>query len=260
VFRDDDSSGVYKDGMPSLSGIEVKLDDERVTHTDAAGYYSFHHVPYGAHQVQASVASAEPFFFTTDSPATTDINSTVNFGVSFAKGQIFGFVRNDAGAGVSGITVEIQGEKLTRRSQTSGQGKFAFPGLPAGSYTVQTVADSYPAGYSLQALAPEQLQVEAGKPADVEFKVRALRSVSGHVSIYHKESLKPVPVAGAVVRVKELTLEMRTGENGAYLFRNLPAGTFTISVEFEGRAVGQTVTVPSEPASIKDVELNVGTK
>ena len=260
VFRDDDSSGVYKDGMPSLSGIEVKLDDERVTHTDAAGYYSFHHVPYGAHQVQASVASAEPFFFTTDSPATTDINSTVNFGVSFAKGQIFGFVRNDAGAGVSGITVEIQGEKLTRRSQTSGQGKFAFPGLPAGSYTVQTVADSYPAGYSLQALAPEQLQVEAGKPADVEFKVRALRSVSGHVSIYDKDSLKTVPLAGVVIRIKELELEMKTGENGAYLFRNLPAGTFTISVEFEGRAVGQTVTVPSEPASIKDVELNVGTK
>jgi uncharacterized surface anchored protein len=184
----------------------------------------------------------------------------VNFGISFAKGQVFGFVRNDAGAGVSGVTVEIQGEKLTRRVQTSGLGKFGFPGLPAGNYTVQTVAESYPAGYSLQALAPEQVQVEPGKPASMEFTVRALRSIAGHVMIYDTQTLKTVPLTGVIVRLQELSLQMKTGADGAYLFRNLPAGTFTISLQFEGRTLAQQVVVPAEPASIRNIDLNAGSK
>lgn len=155
VFRDDDSQSLFS-GQLALGGVEVRLDDERVTHTDAAGYYSFHHVPFGVHRIEAKYRSDEPFFYTTDSPAVADINSTVDFGINFAKGQVFGFLVNDAGAGVSGITVVLErlggvpGEKpspaetLARNTQTGGNGKFSFTGLAPGSYAVSTLSESYP--------------------------------------------------------------------------------------------------------------------
>ena len=62
IFRDDDSAGLYNARAPALSGVEVRLDENRVTRTDSGGYYSFHHVPFGVHRVEAKLQSAEPFF------------------------------------------------------------------------------------------------------------------------------------------------------------------------------------------------------
>lgn len=256
VFRDDESTAAYNSGQAPLAGVEVRLDQDRVTRSDANGYYAFHHVPYGVHKVEARLESDEPFFYTTDSPATTDINNTVNFGINFAKGRVFGFLLSDAGTGVAGITVELRDEKVTRRAQTADNGKFAFPGLPAGEYAVATLPESYPPGYSLQALAPQQVTVEPGRPARLQFNVKALRSISGRVVVYDKTTLQTVPLAGAVVRLKELGLEARTGENGAYIFRSLPAGTYTVALEHEGIEITRTVIVPAEPANIRDIELN----
>jgi Carboxypeptidase regulatory-like domain len=257
--------------------VEVRLDEDRVTHTDANGYYCFHRVPYGVHRIEARYRSRddEPFFYTTDSPATADINTTVDFGINFAKGQAFGFLRNDAGAGVSGITVELEptgrepGEKASsefptvpskRRTQTGDNGKFSFTGLAPGTYVISTTAESYPPGYSLQALTPQTVTVGAGKPTSLDFTVKALRALSGKVMAYDKATLKPVPLAGVAVRLKELAIEARTGESGAYIFRNLPAGTFTLSVEYEGKETTRTVTLPPGPASLRDVDVNAGTR
>jgi hypothetical protein len=260
VFRDDESTSIYSSDRAPIAGVEVRLDDERVARTDANGFYSFRHVPYGVHKVEARLESEDPFFYTTDSPATTDINNTVNFGINFAKGQVFGFLLNDAGAGVSGITVELQGEKFNRRVLTADTGKFAFPGLPAGDYTVTTLPESYPPGYSLQSLAPQHVTLNAGQPARVPFSVKALRSISGRVVVYDKTTLQTVPLAGVMVRLKELELEVPTAENGAYIFRSLPAGTYTVEVEHRGAVAIRAVTLPAEPANVRDVELNAGAR
>jgi hypothetical protein len=260
IFRDDESSGRLSSQVPVLSGVEVRLDENRVTRTDSSGYYSFHHVPFGVHRVEARLQSDEPFFYTTDSPATADMNATIDFGVNFAKGQIFGFLLNDAGAGINGITVELKGEKFSRRVQTGLTGKFAFTGLAPGDYSITTLPDSYPAGYALQDLAAQTITVESGKPASAQFTVKALRSIGGKVLAYDPASLQNVPLAGAVVRLKELPLETKTGETGAYLFRNLAAGTYTVLIEHEGKEISRTVTLPAAPANIRDVDLNAGTK
>jgi hypothetical protein len=243
-----------------VAGVEVRLDEDRVTRTDSSGYYSFHHVPFGVHRVEAKFQSDEPFFYTTDSPATVDMNATTDFGINFAKGQIFGFLLNDAGGGIYGITVELKGDKFTRRLQTGLNGKFAFTGLVPGNYSLVTLADSYPPGYSLQDLAAQTVTVESGKPASTEFKVKALRSIAGHVLVYDKTTLQTVPLAGAVVRLKEVSLEVKTGPTGAYIFRNLAAGTYTVSVESASKETLRTVIVPAGPANIRDIDLNAGTK
>jgi hypothetical protein len=260
IFRDDDSAGLYNAQMPAMGGVEVRLDEDRVTRTDSSGFYAFHHVPFGVHRVEAKLQSDEPFFYTTDSPATVDMNATADFGINFAKGQIFGFLLNDAGSGINGITVELKGEKFTHRVQTGVNGKFAFTGLTPGNYSLATLADSYPPGYALQDLAAQTIEVESGKPASTEFKVKALRSIAGRVLVYDKTTLQTVPLAGAVVRLKEVSLETKTGATGAYIFRNLAAGTYTVAVESDGKEISRTVGVPAGPASIRDVDLNAGTK
>lgn len=260
IFRDDDSRGLYSAELPALGGVEVHLDQERVARTDSSGYYSFHHVPFGVHRVEARLQSDEPFFYTTDSPATADMNATIDFGINFAKGQIFGFLLNDAGAGINGITVELKGEKFTRRIQTGINGKFAFTGLAPGNYSLATLPDSYPPGYSLQNMATQNVVVESGKPASAQFTVNALRSIAGRVLVYDKTSLQTVPLAGVVVRLKELSLESKTGATGAYIFRNLAAGTYTVAIEYEGKKFSRTVTLNPAPANIRDIDLNAGSK
>jgi hypothetical protein len=260
VFRDDELAVWYGNWQPGISGVEVRLDDDRVTHTDAKGYYSFHHVPFGAHRVEARVKSDEPFFYTSDSPATVDMNATVNFGVNFAKGQIYGFLLNDAGKGVAGVTVELNGAPSRRTVQTNAEGKFTFPGLPAGAYSISTVPASYPQGYSLQNLPAQQAAVTPGSPTKVEMQVRAVRVVSGKVRVYDRQASRSVPLAGAAVRMTDLSLETRTGGDGAYLFRNLPAGTHTLSVVWSGKEVVRTIVVPADPANLRDVDIDAGPK
>ncbi|HEV2964383.1 MAG TPA: carboxypeptidase regulatory-like domain-containing protein [Candidatus Angelobacter sp.] len=260
VFRDDESTAQYKGQQPGIADVEVRLDDTRVTHTDSNGYYSFHHVPYGVHRVEAEFHSADPFFYTTDSPATADLNSVVDFGINFAKGQLFGFVLNDARKGISGVVVELSGAGIQRSITTDADGKFTFQGLGPGTFSITTQAGSYPNGYSLQGLEPQQATVEPGKPAKLEFTVKAIRVISGKITVYDTTALKPVPLPDAIVYVKELSISAKTGPNGAYILRNVPVGVYTLAVVYKGRETVRKVMVPAEPANIRDMDLDAGAK
>jgi uncharacterized protein (DUF2141 family) len=156
--------------------------------------------------------------------------------------------------------VELKGEKVTHRAQTGVNGKFAFTGLVPGNYSLATLPDSFPPGYALQDLAAQTIAVESGRPASTQFTVKALRSIAGRVLAYDKATLQTVPMAGVIVRLKEISLQTKTGTTGAYIFRNLAAGTYTVAMESDGKEITRTVVVPASPASIRDVDLNSGTK
>lgn len=260
VFRDDEDTARYTGTQEGIGGVEVRLDDGRVTRSDANGFYSFNHVPFGQHRLEAMFQSDEPFFFTTNSPTTAEINSTVDFGINFQKGQIFGYLRNDAGSGIPGVVVELQGAEVMRRTRTSSDGKFTFSGLSAGTYKIATLPDSYPPGYPLQNLPEWAVALEPGKPEKAEFTVRATRVISGRVVAYDRQLLKPVPLDGITVRLIEGSLETKTSASGAFIFRNLAAGTYTISVTYDGKETTRPVTLPPEPINLRDIELNVATK
>jgi hypothetical protein len=260
VFRDDNYGARYIATDPGLAGVEVALDNDRITHTDASGYYSFNHVPFGPHTVEAKVESSEPFFHTTDCPAVAQINTMVDFGISFAKGQLFGFLLNDAGAGIGGVTVELGGVEKQFSAQTMMDGKFTFTGLEAGDYSITTQPGTYPPGYALQSLQPQQATVTLIKPEKIEIRVRAIRSISGKITAYDKTALKAVPLPDITVRLKELSLETKSGGNGAYIFRNLPAGTYTIAIVYGGKEASRKVVVPEGPAGLRDIDLDGGPK
>jgi len=152
----------------------------------------------------------------------------------------------------------LQGTGPTRTAHTTSDGKFRFLGLDPGDYSVRTLPESYPPGYGLQDLQTQVVTVTQGGPSKLNFTVRAFRTVTGKVMAYDPSLLKPVPVPDMIVRLKELSLESRTGSNGAYVFRNLPPGVYTVSVQYKGKETTRQVTVPAEPANIRDIDLDVG--
>ncbi len=255
VFRDDDSSGRFSTSTPGIGGVEVELDGERSTRTDAAGHYSFAGVPYGTHQVEAEIPSTGPSYFTTDSPASAEIGSRIDFGVNSVQGKIIGNIVNDAGQGIGGVVVAIQGIKQT--ATTGSDGRFVFEGVGPGHYTVVASPDSFPTGYDLSSLSTVAANVTNGAPVPLTLTVRALRSVSGTITMFDPRRSKLVPAAGIEVSIPQLDIVSKTDGNGVYALRNLPAGTYTIQVGGGRSAQHRAISLPSDPTILTGVDFRV---
>jgi hypothetical protein len=258
VFRDDQSKGALEPGMRPLSGVEVALDDRRRTLTRTDGSYRFPNVPRGTHRIAALYHSRDPFFFTTPSDLEVKENAAVNFGIGFSLSGLMGQVLNDAGQGVAGVTVVIRSRGLKWSAVTEADGSFFVSSLAAGEFSVQVDEDSLPVGYSAETLVElPSVTVGASSPGKVAFTARALRSISGRVLRYDSKAGAYVPVAGAQVVLREPGPAAMTDPAGRYLFRDLPAGSYTITVQHEVQTSARTVRLGAQPVDLKDVDFQI---
>jgi hypothetical protein len=255
VYRDDDSAGHYAHGDPGLGGVDVVLDGDHVTRTDASGHYAFSGVAFGPHEVAARIQSAKPFYFTTASPASAEIGSKVNFGVNYVRGKVFGYVTNDAGEGIGGVVVQIAGINKTATSEADG--RFVVDGVPPGRYVVTAAPDSFPSGYDLSNFTPATVNVNDNAPWPVAIQARALRSVSGTVTLFDPKKQALRPAAGMEVSIPHLGLTVKTDANGAYAIRDLPAGTFSIQVDGGSAEERRNVTLPADPTTLAGIDFRV---
>jgi hypothetical protein len=260
VFADDGATGRYRPGGPLLSGVEVVLDDTRRIRTDHTGHYVFSGVSYGSHSVEVVYHSTSPFFFTTASRVPSDADTEVNFGVGLSSARLFGSVRSDAGLGLSGVEIGISRGSQHFSAQTDGDGKFHAEGLSDGEYDVKIDLDSVPPGYSLTVLETQRTNVDAAVPAQVAFTLKAIRNISGRVTIYDRASQQVMPVSGVTVFLLELSGASVTDENGVYLFRDLPAGSYRVSVSYQGKEFQRDAVLPDTPAFPKDIDIALGAK
>ena len=185
----------------------------------------------------------------------TGVDNVVDFGLNYVKGQVFGSLRNDVGAGIAGVDIVLEGNGTARRGISGDNGSFQFRGLAEGSYTINSVLESYPAGYNLQDISEKTLEVKPGAPVHVELKVSALRSVAGVVSAYDTMLLRPVPQAGVMVRISELGIQTKTDATGHYIFRHLPAGKFLVTAGDGTSSRGLEVEVPAQPGEIRNFDF-----
>lgn len=259
VFRDDQSRGEFEPGMPPMIEVEVILDDRRRTLTGTDGSYRFPNVSRGKHKIEAIYSSKDPFFFTTPSSLEADEDDTVNFGIGYTLSGLTGQVLNDAGQGVAGVNIAIESRGKKWHATTEGDGGFFVPSLVAGDYTVQADEDSLPVGYSADALAePRQVTVGPLSPGKADFKVRALRSISGRVLTYNRAAGQYVPVNGARLTLLEPGLIATTDVTGRYLFRDLAAGTYTISIQNQPDVSRRQVQLGAPPVDLANVDFQMG--
>jgi hypothetical protein len=256
VFEDEEGQGKFRKSAPPLAGVEVVLDGAKRTLTDEKGYYSFRHVPKSGHIIEVHFQSNKPFWFTGPSKTVASINVETNLGVRFAAAELIGYLKNDAGEGVQGAQIAVWGVSQKLNVQSDGDGRFAVPGLGAGEYTVAIDPNSLPPGYFLEDLKSEKVELQNGAPKTLEISVRALRSLSGLVTEYSATLGKYIPVPGMVVELAKLSRKTVTNSSGGFVFHDLPAGSFNLTVSGDEAGESRQVTLPSEPTNIKeDIKL-----
>ena len=97
-------------------------------------------------------------------------------------------------------------------------------------------------------------------PGRSSFTLKAIRNVSGRITIYDRVSQHEIPVPKMAVRIRELSLESITDQDGIYLFRNLPAGSYSLVVAYQGKELKRTITLPDAPAFPKGIDFNLVAK
>jgi hypothetical protein len=258
IFRDDQSTGIWERNMKPIPGVEVLLDGQRSTITNVDGSYRFANVPRGTHRIAALYASKEPFFFTTASDVEVSENAIVNFGIGYSLSGLMGQVWNDARQGISGITLFIRNHELEWRVTTEADGSFFVSALVAGQYEVQLDEDSLPVGYSADTQAkPQQITVGASAPGTAAFTLRAFRSISGQVLTYDAVTGRYIPVVGAQVILRDPATSSVTDGSGRYLFQNLAAGSYAVSVQSEAQTSTRTLHLGSQPVALINVDFQI---
>lgn len=261
IFRDDRSGGVFEPGMRPMPEVDVMLDDSRHTLSLADGSYRFAGVPRGRHKVVAVYRSREPFFFTTVSALDVDEVARVDFGISYSKSGLLGRVLSDAGDGLSGIGVVIGDGGIRKWSAlTEGDGSFFVSSLEAGEYTVEIDEESLPVGYAEATTGePRRITVGVSAPGIIDFTLRAYRSITGRVVSYDPARGQYMPVEGAEVRLSVAGLTSVTDAMGTYLFNNLAAGNYSISLPNVPLASPVAVLLGSQPAAVTGADFHVAT-
>lgn len=252
VFVDAGYVQVYKPGDPPLAGVVVYLDGRRTVRTDSNGYYVFHGVPWGTHAIQVSYHDSRAFYYTGSSPRDVPVGSTADFGISFAQGRIFGKFVSDTGEGLP-ISLTVQGHGIVRQVNADGDGNVEIDGLPDGNYTIDPDSLSAPAGYSLSSLVPQSVPVTAARAGHFQFTLPAQRSIAGRIAIYDPITGKTTPLGNVTVSLGSGHASMQTDSDGRYLFRQLPSGSYTLTVAHDGKLWTRAVFLGHTP----DIETSV---
>ncbi len=258
VFQDPRLEGVFREGMPPMAGVEVVLDSSLRGTTDAAGHYRFPRVPYGPHRLQVLYSAARPFYFTTQSDVTAEIDTTVNFGITFSRARLIGHVLNDAGIPVMGVKVGVFGAEHIYSVESDADGEFTIADLEAGTFRAEINAESLPMGYAAEGLEPIAGELPLGLPKHITFHLKAIRTIAGKVNTFDSKQGHDVPVPGVTVRVVESGAECVTDRAGNYLFREMPAGTFTLAVAYDGKDFKLSVSLPPTPAFSRGNDFGLG--
>ncbi len=241
-------------GNHFLANVVIRLDGDRHTVTDGSGSYLFSNVEPGVHTVRIEFKSERPFWYTTPSEVSAEPDSVVNFGIVYPSAQIVGYILDDTGTALPGIAVSIRGPQGQTRLTADQTGKFADPVTQSGTYLANVNVETVRAGYALDDLHPLTITLGDGESKKITFKLPAIRALAGSVQSYDATQGEYVPVANAVVRLEELNRQAISDGSGRYLFRNLPAGLFTITVN--GQQYDQVDVSASPQLLRKDIRLN----
>jgi hypothetical protein len=234
VYLDPKMNGARVEGTSPVAGVAVTLDGDRSERTDASGHYLFADVPPGIHHVAAEVSASKPAFFTTPSRVEVEPSGSADFGLVWSSARVNGRVISDASLGIASAVVSAMtadGKQMT--ATTDSDGAFALA-MPAGKYSIALTPESLPSGYVSNGTTTHDVDLKPDRPDQVAFEVRALRSISGSA------------IGATEVQIEPLGHTATVDTAGNFVFRSLPAGTFTINAGGAAR----TVTLPAEPTTL----------
>lgn len=185
-----------------------------------------------------------------------EVRGDLRIVMSGGAGVVTGTVLDPAGAGLGGVTVTAGGSAttLSTTTLTSGAvGSFTLTGLTPGSVTLTFTKPGF-----TSASVPVTI-TDAGPTAPVTVTMSsALGSVTGRVLQNN------VGVGGATVQATDGVLVRTTTSTaagalgaGTFLLADLPAGTYTISVNTGGPVLA-TAVITIQPGGVVTQDLPIG--
>lgn len=139
------SGKVTDNNGSAMSGVQVKLTGSKsvTVTTDNSGNYSFTDLRADGNYTVTPSRQYYEFAPQTQTFATLSGNQTLNFTGTRLFFTIGGRVINEFGIGISGITVNLSGERAATM-QTDSMGNYSFANLPAGgNYTTTAIRANY---------------------------------------------------------------------------------------------------------------------
>ena len=229
--------------------------------TDSDGAYAFGDLLAGAYQVMiAGYADEHDFAAGTEwtGAAMTDQTTTVDFAATIIRtASVSGMVTVDGDA-MSGVTLTLTGDHAPddNTTMTGDDGMYEFGGLRKGDYTV-TMTNPDADAYSFPTTSRSMNLSVGQKQTGISFAGEAKRrgSISGWVNA------EGDAIAGVTVTLSgKADGEQTTGDNGAYNFRNLAAGTYIVEItgwsaddyDFSSVTTTRTVKLANDGTATED--------
>ena len=213
------------DGVtPVGGGVTVTLSGSTyaTTATDPVGRFSFTFVPLGAFTIDATDSNGNHGRTSGNLYAT---GQTVGANVAYlGRGTVAGAVTDSSNNPAPGASVTLTSTSIfsgTYKATADGSGKFSFPGIFVGPYTVTAQDTVGRRGGQAQGKVSSD-----GQNVTTNVSLGAAGTISG--TVFQADGV--TIVAGAQVTVKPFGVTTTTDSNGNYEFDVLPIGTYQISV------------------------------
>ena len=257
VWMDANGDGIQDAGETGIPNVTITLTypdgSTATTSTDGEGFYLFNNLPEGTYNVTVG-----------DGPAGTELTTTDNYDVTLAAGEDymdadFGFdgielgsigdyvwmdtngdgIQDAGETGIPNVTITITyPDGSTTTMVTNDEGLYLFDNLPAGEYII-TVGDG-PEGTSITTVTTYTVTIGEGEDnltADFGFDGVELGSIGDYVWMdANGDGIQDAGETGipnvtiTITYPDGSTTTTVTNDEGLYLFDNLPAGEYIITV------------------------------
>lgn len=226
-------SGIVTSDNAPLAGVTLTLGGASgaVVSNDASGNFSIETVPDGTYSLSAS----KPGYVFFPASVAVVVKGADISGINFAGAPVEGATHGVTGRisfntiGLAGVIVKISGP-VTGAVVTDARGNFTIHGLPNGGYTVNASKTGY-------VFSPMDKAIDISGTNAVETNFTAIGPSYAITGRAHLAQCNDCNVQGVTMTLNTTPpISVMTGTNGAYAFKDVPNGSYTVTPDMRSGA------------------------